>query len=274
MTVHRRAFIALAGPGFLGALLLVAASWQCAAAAVETNSAAESKPAQHGQPPALAESSRAASEPTITFSGLQWRVKTSVQPVGPGPNYFSDSARSVWVDSLGRLHLRIRREEGRWLCSEVVSVKSFGYGTYTFVLDSPVSDLDPRVVLGLFTWSDEPAFAHREIDIEVSRWGEASSPLNAQFVVQPWNAAGHRHRFALPSSPASSHSFTWQPARVAFESKAGSAASVRKWSFTQSGVPEAGGEKAHINLWLMGGQEPEREQEVIIRSFKFRPLGR
>src|SRR5437870_9597705 len=58
---------------------------------------------------------------------------------------------------------------------------SFGFGTYRFRLDSPVDDIDPNAVVGLFTWSDRPDFNHREIDIEISRWGEPGNP-NAQFV--------------------------------------------------------------------------------------------
>ncbi len=40
---------------------------------------------------------------TISFSGRSWAVKSSTQPVGPGPNVFSGSAENVWVDSGGQL---------------------------------------------------------------------------------------------------------------------------------------------------------------------------
>src|SRR4051812_19512341 len=118
----------------------------------------------------------------LAFSGYSWVVKASSGKVGPGPNYFSSSANNVWVDNLGRLHLRITKQGSRWFCAEVVSQASFGYGTYRWYLDSPVDNLDPNVVLGLFTWSDLPDYANREIDIEFSRWGAARN-LNAQFVV-------------------------------------------------------------------------------------------
>src|SRR6266852_3653418 len=81
---------------------------------------------------ALAASSFAASGygKTVYFSGYSWNVKIGSPPVGPGPNYFSDNANNVWVDTSNRLHLRI----GKWVCAEVVLQSSPGYGTYRFYL--------------------------------------------------------------------------------------------------------------------------------------------
>ena len=122
---------------------------------------------------------------TLQFSGYTWNVKTSAGKVGPGPNLFSDSTNNVWVDASGRLHLKITKDANRWNCAEVICTNSLGHGTYRFYLDSPVDNLDPNVVLGLFTWSDDPAYADREIDVECSRWANAADSDNAQFVVQP-----------------------------------------------------------------------------------------
>ena len=69
---------------------------------------------------------------TIFFSGYNWTVKNSPGKVGPGPNYFSDSANNVWVDTQGRLHLKITKRNGRWYCAEVISEVSFGYGEHLF----------------------------------------------------------------------------------------------------------------------------------------------
>ena len=83
--------------------------------------------------------------------------------------------------------------------------------------ESELDDLDVNLTFGAFTWDpygDEesvPGDAHREIDFEDGRWGDAGDPTNAQFVVQPWNAPDNLHRYTLPdlsgsrsSSPASS----------------------------------------------------------------------
>lgn len=217
---------------------------------------------------------------TIRWSGYTWWVKSSEELVGPGPNWFSDSTRNVWVDRQGRLHLRITHENGRWHCAEVVCSRSLGYGTYRFTVVSPVANLDPHVVLGLFTWSDDPAYANREIDIEFATWGEGPSSLNAQYVVQP-ATRGRLHRFQMDSRiGASVHSFTWLPDSVSFLSVRGIKPTpsvpsdvIQQWKFTGEDIPQRGDENPRINLWLIQGKPPRdgKEVEVIISRFEFVP---
>jgi hypothetical protein len=216
---------------------------------------------------------------TLQFSGYDWAVKTSRgRRVGPGNNSFSDSEKDVWVDDQGRLHLRISHEDGRWHCAEVISKRTFGYGTYRFYLDGVVDNLDANVVLGLFTWSDEPAYAHREIDIEISRWGQPAAERNAQFVIQPYTRPQNIVRFAVPPGiVTSTHCFEWRPDRVVCQSIKGQSAIppetgsvIHQRTFTQ-GIPKAGGENARMNLWLTNGRAPRegKEVEVVIARFEF-----
>lgn len=215
---------------------------------------------------------------TIRWSGYTWWVKTSKEPVGPGPNWFSDSARNAWVDQQGRLHLRITYQNGRWHCAEVVCAQSLGYGTYRFYVASPVSNMDPHVVLGLFTWSDDPAYANREIDIEFATWGDGASSLNAQYVVQP--ATEERsHRFHMDRRIRTSvHSFTWLENSVSFLSVRGAKPNpasptdiIQEWKFASENIPQRGDENPRINLWLVRGKPPQngREVEVVISRFEF-----
>jgi hypothetical protein len=112
---------------------------------------------------------------TLDFSGYTWNVKSTVAPpyeapFGPGPNYFSAAPDDVWVDANGDLHLTITQRDGKWYASEVYTVKPMDYGAYLFTVESGVDQLDKNAVLGLFTWDEtDPAYAHREIDIEFSR---------------------------------------------------------------------------------------------------------
>jgi hypothetical protein len=47
----------------------------------------------------------------IQFAGYDWEVRSNETALqGPGPNYFSDRDQNVWVDDLGRLHLKITRK--------------------------------------------------------------------------------------------------------------------------------------------------------------------
>lgn len=216
------------------------------------------------------------------FAGYNWWVKSSTGLVGPGPNYFSDSTNNVWLDASNRLHLRITNRSNAWQCAEVVTRRSFGHGQYRFTLESRVDNLDPYVVLGLFTWSDDPAYDHREIDVECSRWAWAGDPDNAQFVVQPYNLANHLVRYAVPAGQTNStHLFSWETNRVTFQSLRGAYAAppaasniVSSWVYTNT-VPPAGDENVRLNLWLYQGQAPANtnEAEVVIGSFRFVPPG-
>ncbi len=218
----------------------------------------------------------------VSFSGYEWRVKSSTGLVGPGPNYFSNSTNNVWVDAQGQLHLRITNRSNQWQCAELVSARTFGYGSYRVELNSRVDNLDPNVVLGLFTWSDDPAYNYREIDIECARWGNAGDPNNAQYVVQPSDSAGHLARFAVPTGLTNATLlFTWETNRVRYQSQRGSyspspppADVITNWTYTLT-PPKTGDENFRFNLWLNRGNAPTEmnEVEVIIKSFEFVPLG-
>ncbi len=217
----------------------------------------------------------------IKFSGQEWKVKSSNSLVGPGPNYFSNSPESVWVDESGQLHLKVTYKDGSWYCAEVVTVQSLGYGSYRFKVASAPARLDMNAVLGLFTWDTmAPQFNYREIDVELSRWGEETD-LNAQFVVQPWDQSGNRHRFAIdPQADSSTHIFVWSPESMQFLSLLGDAQSpgpnniIEQWSYTGTGIPPADDSaNARINLWLFHGQPPfdGKEMEIVLSSFEFIP---
>jgi hypothetical protein len=209
----------------------------------------------------------------ITFSGFNWIVKRTVtDSIGPGPNFFSDDPADVWTDGLG-LHLSIVRRNNRWYCSEVIADTVLGYGTYAFRVRTNVDTLDANTVLGLFTWDDCAPFVRtnasstfRELDIEFSRWGNAASDTNAQFVVQPVLDT-NRHRFVFHPSDTSFSKFVWDSTRVEFVSRAANTAHA--WTYNGNFIPKKGNENARINFWLFNSQSPlnGRRAEAIIQSF-------
>jgi hypothetical protein len=151
----------------------------------------------------------------------------------------------------------------------VLATTSLGFGTYQFSLDAPVDGLDPNVVLSLFTWSDAPDYAHRELDIEFSRWSDPANQ-NAQFVVQPYTQAGNLFRFEEPADlPQTVHEFAWSTSQVSFTSTS-SRGVIAQHAFT-TGIPQPGGEVVHMNLWLNRRHGPTdgQEVEVVIRQFEF-----
>ncbi len=219
---------------------------------------------------------------TVLYSGYEWDVRRSCWRSEPGPNYFSNGVDNVWVDGQDRLHLKVRRGDRLWYCSEVILKQPLGYGTYVFQVDTKVGDLDPNVVLGLFVY-DSGAWEvfNREMDIEFGRWGNASYP-NAQFVIQPWEVMGNIYQWMLPpSQKASTHSFCWTSDSVRFESARGHQSSppfdsvLDTWTYTNAGgIPEPGDERVTLNLWLFESLPPLNgiEPEVIITNFAHYPL--
>ena len=220
----------------------------------------------------------------FSFSGYDWWVKNSDGPVGPGPNYFSDNTNNVWTDTNGWLHLRITHRTNAWQCAELISARTFGPGSYRFELNSVADNLNPNVTLGLFTWSDDPAFTYREIDVECGRWQNPADTNNAQFVVQPYYLANQLVRYRVPPGLAdSTHLFVWETNRISWQAQTGaySAAAtnlIAAYVFTNAAnVPQSGDEAVHLNLWLVNGYTnsptDNNEVEVIIKNFNFVPLG-
>lgn len=215
---------------------------------------------------------------TLDFAGYRWRVKASSTPAGPGPNYFSDAEQDVRVDGSGHLHLALAYRNGRWYGTEVVNMLSLGQGVYTYTLRGPVDQLDVHAVFGLFTWDDvAPEANYREIDVEFSRWGDPAAP-NAQYVVQPYQTAGNRHRFSLTlPGPRSRHVVHWRADGIDFRTEVedpgspGVWNSVHAWTYTGASNPAPGLENPRINFWLLDGRAPVNglPAEVVVEDFEF-----
>jgi len=219
----------------------------------------------------------------FNFAGYGWWAKDSRGSLeGPGPNYLSSSTNNLWVDTQGWLHLKITHTNGLWQCAEIISDRSFGYGEYRFFVGTPVTALGTNAVLGMFTWSDDAAYHDREIDIEQSRWKYAHGPdAVMDYAVSPYNS-GQTLYFALPTPLTNStQSFIWVSTNVAFQSLRGGFTPTPAASNTLSswncaiGIPPAGGEEVHINLWLENGTVPEGAEpvEMVLTNFEFVPLG-
>lgn len=209
---------------------------------------------------------------TIQFSGYSWTVKGG-GPMGPGPNYWADSADSVFVDAGGSLHLKVRHINGRWRCVEVNLDHPLGYGTYRFSVETPANTIPRNAVLGLFTWSDAAPFAHREIDVELSRWNDQNAS-NAQFVIQPYQDLGKMVRFEIPDSERRLvQEFKWRADRIDFVSRNQAGRRFAEWTYAGTGIPPTGDEGVHINVWLMDGAAPSTGKpfEIVISKFEFIP---
>lgn len=213
---------------------------------------------------------------SIDFSGYRWTVKNAARR-GPGPNQFEASRRTVFVSRDGQLHLKIERTGQGWACSEVILDHSLGQGRYSFDVSLPHGELAANVVLGLFTYSEMDPPPYKEIDVEISRWGDTTDKTNAQFVVQPYTEKNHRMRFTVPTGAGASTrvSFDWTPSEILFNAQTPPAPAVRGmlWSFHERDIPTPGREQLHLNLWLYKGEAPldGKPQEVVLSNFTFIP---
>ena len=218
------------------------------------------------------DASKAAVHHTIQFGGYEWIVRAAPSDRG-GKNAYEPA--NAWTDAQGAMHLRIAGEAPNWTCAEVSLTRRLGYGSYRFVVRD-VAQLEPAVVFSMFTWDGASADQnHREMDIEISRWGDPTA-TNAQFVVQPYYVAANIVRFSAPAGVLT-HTVRWEPGRVTMRTDpgAGSLPGVRpiaERTFT-SGVPSPGNERLRLNLYVFrrAGKPPERGTEVVIDRFEYLP---
>lgn len=206
----------------------------------------------------------------ITFSGYDWDVRFTPSDRGGANEY--DPA-NAWVDAQGLMHLALVQRDGRWTSGEVILTRALGYGTYTFtVRDS--SNIDAAAAFGMFTWDEESVQQnHRELDIEISHWGDRNIP-NAQFVVQPYYVPANVARFSTPSGTVT-HTLRWEPGRALFKTFRGARAEgaiVAQHEFT-SGVPTPGNERVRMNLYYFrySPSAPQGAVEVVIERFQYIP---
>ena len=208
---------------------------------------------------------------TIPFSGYDWRLRDAPSSRG-GRNLYA--ASNAWTDANGAMHLRIKKAGDDWVCSEVTLTRSLGYGTYRFVVRD-ISQLEPSEVFSLFTWDYAGGEqGNREMDVEISRWGDRSNN-NAQFVIQPYSVAANVVHFTAPPGTLT-HQFRWEPRRITFRTVRGSGRSggavVSEHVFT-SGVPAPGIESVRMNHYVFTDGPPvaKSESEVVVEHFEYLP---
>jgi hypothetical protein len=206
----------------------------------------------------------------VNFSGYEWQVRQD--PASPANSRNLYSADNAWVDTQGFLHLQIAKGTSGWTSAELHLSRSLGYGSYRFVV-SDVSKLEPSVTFAIGTW--DGSGVNQEMNIEVSRWGEATGK-NAQYVVQPYFVAANVVRFLAPAGPLT-WSFDWNPGRVSFRTVRGSGSGVKadviaEHAFT-SGVPSPGNETVTLHLYEFHNRRArlQHQAEVIIEKFEYLP---
>jgi len=205
--------------------------------------------------------------PIAEFSGYQWRLRTAPSSRG-GQNVYSPS--NISVDEQGAMHVRISRTEQDWSCAEASLTRNLGYGTYEFLVRG-LDALEPAAVFGMFTYDYASGAQHnREMDIEISRWGDPTERKNADYVLQPYYVASNVYRFNAPRSTLT-FSIRWQQDRATFRTLRGSSL-VSEHIFT-AGVPAPGIESIRVVLYVYRAAtvKLQHPMEVVIERFTYFP---
>lgn len=245
---------------------------------------------------------------SLYFSGYYFNYKNTPNPVGPGPNRFKGTTDYAWVDANDKLHLKIAKNPSNnfWYCSEIISVKQFGYGTYIMTCETDIRNFDAKTVFGCFTW-DDYSFqkqGNSEVDIEFAKWGNDADTLLVTYSAQPvifsnpvaYNERTHKPLIATKYiSKPMTYMMKWTPDSVFWESYEGETYpgtnKVSTWSFNKNNTPRqkiegdktsdfivipAPGDSTNLrfNFWLLNGQAPNnaKEHEIVIKNFKYIPL--
>jgi hypothetical protein len=210
----------------------------------------------------------------LHFSGYDWNVRTIAGDRGGQNNPYS--ADNAWVDATGAMHLRISRQGDRWACAEVEISRSLGYGTYMIVMRD-TTHLEPAAVFSMNTFDDWGGEQHfRELDVEMSQWGDANNRNNAQYGIQPFYIPGNLAPFAVPSGTMT-HQFHWEDGKATFKTVQGSSIETRAQPVSEhvftSGVPTPGQEKLQFLFYVIPtDKEPlHHDNEVVVEKFQYLP---
>jgi hypothetical protein len=131
------------------------------------------------------------------------------------------------------------------------------------------------VVFTMFTYEQQDG-PSREMDIEVSKWGESNATRNGQFVVQPFHVPANTVQFQVPSGRVT-FMLRWMPGKAWFKAFRDG---VSRWdskafaehAFT-SGIPAPGNETIHLNLYIFetNNNSLRHGTEVVVEQFEYLP---
>ena len=161
-----------------------------------------------------------------------------------------------------------------------------GFGTYQWVIEGNVYDMDPTTVLGLFTYGPTHhigADAENEIDIEFSQWNKTCHACNADFTVYPstgnrkpngvsaWEDNFHVERRqphhgedGVVSGSHRLHADEWRsPHREPSQTSSRPKPTLQ----SATNIPQVAA-PVGINLWCFK-HTPAKDQSVVIRDFQF-----
>jgi len=219
---------------------------------------------------------------TIKWAGRTWKVTN-----GGMAGVARGNPENISVDDKGYLHLSIAKRDGKWTAAELFTAEKLSFGTYQWVVEDNVYDMDPTTVLGLFPYGPARHVGvdgENEIDIEFSQWNKTCKGCNADFTVYP-STGNRKHdgtsswedNFHVIGGTLTTARMEWASDHIVFTlmngpHPIGTTAEVIKaetYSSSSKYIPQEA-LPVGINLWCFR-QTPAKDQSVIIRNFEFVP---
>jgi hypothetical protein len=217
---------------------------------------------------------------TISWAGHTWRVtKGGMAGVAQG-----DPA-NVSIDANGYLHLGIVKREGKWTVAELFTTDRMGFGTYQWVVEGDVYQMDPTTVLGLFPYGPVHHLgtdAENEIDIEFSQWNKTCHGCNADFTVYP-STGNHKPKgvsawednFYVKGGTLTTARMEWFSDHIVFTlmngvhaiGTTGDVIKTETYASDATNIPQVA-VPVGINLWCFKNT-PAADQAAVIRDFQF-----
>jgi len=211
---------------------------------------------------------------TVSWSGYTWNVKSGLG-LGPGPNNWDASTSTVWVDATGSLNLLVHKVgtggNAKWYCGEVWLPSGLGRGTYEFLVKTRSDTIDRNLVNGFFLYQDDT----HELDVEWSKWGNATNVNNGDFGIQPstfkyWHqdiVSGNWHKERIIWTAVDGG-----PDQVRFQVETNSVV-VQDWTQTLPTAVDPALALVHINNWMFQGKAPSNgaSELLTLASFTFTP---
>jgi hypothetical protein len=218
----------------------------------------------------------------IRWAGHDWKVTN-----GGMAGVARGNPANVEIDANGYLHLRISNEKSGWTSAEVFTTDDMSFGTYQWVVEGNVYDMDPTTVLGLFTYGPTHHIgidAENEIDIEFSQWNKTCHGCNADFTVYP--STGNRKKdgvsawednFHVQGENLTTARMEWSADHIVFTlmrgvhpiGTVGDVIKTETYASDSTNIPHVAA-PVGINLWCFKNT-PAQDQSVVIRDFRFAP---
>jgi hypothetical protein len=232
---------------------------------------------------ALAGGASHAAAATLEWKGHTWQLTS-----GGMAGVCQGSPSNVTVDANGYLHLKISNDGGTWTASEMFTTDRLGFGTYQWHVDGPIDVYDKNVVLGLFPYGPIEgigADGTNEIDIEFSRWGNASSP-NADWTDYPSSGktiGELTFMFTLGGAALSTSRLVWSKTSItsalfgSLQPVESAIGMLKTWTYAPpspiTNIPQQP-LPLGMNLWCFGAPPSDgKPVEIVIRDFQFVPQG-